>query len=284
MLAEQLSTLIGQPINPNRVENAIHCPLPDHEDTHRSASINIGNGVWNCLGCGRGGTLTTLAAMLGGQIDEADLWVATVKDEPVDEIPVDFSDQLDGWREILPTTPEALAYGKSKGLYFSTLQFFGVRHDGLGNLVFPYFDGQRVAAIKYRARDGRKWAESGSQRVIYNVNEVRGSNVVILAEGESDTQAIWQAMSGMVAVGGVSGASSSIAWWESAALDLMWAEEIYLAFDNDEAGEAGCEKAASVLNGRAKRLAPPQGYNDWAEATADGIMPTLEGGNYAGRS
>jgi hypothetical protein len=276
MLAEELSHLLGQPINPHREENAIKCPL--HDDTHASASVNLRKGVWNCQGCGKGGSLEILARFLGGEISNIDLVISRAQGSliPEDE-PTDFTELYSGWTPILPTTPESLTYARDKGLRFDTLENFGVRHNKSGVLAFPYFDGERIAALRYRGRNGEKWFETGSERLIYNLNEVRGAGFVILAEGESDTHALWNKLHGTTAwaIGGIPGANSSRATWELWSLDLMWAEKILIAFDNDEAGEKGFDRAAEVLGDKARRFAPPKRFNDWAESISAGSYPLL---------
>lgn len=278
-IAEELSALLGQPLNPNREENPIRCPL--HDDRHASASVNLRKGVWNCQGCGSSGGIGYLAQLLGGHFDQSDLSIIRAQTalEPEEEL-ADFSDLYRSFQELSPFHPEALAYRKEKGLSFETLQHFGIRHDGKGVLVMPYFNGNRVAAIRYRGRNNKKWYESGSERCIYNLNQVRGSEKVILCEGESDVHSMWNLWSNFkmdgVVIGGIPGANSSRATWELWSLDLMWAERIYLAFDNDEAGINGIAKAADVLGERAIALTPPEGYNDWSDAIKDGNEPRLD--------
>lgn len=275
MIAEELSVLLGQPLNPYREENPVRCPL--HDDRVASMSINLRKGTWNCFGCGKGGGLQTLARFLGGDLDRTDLIVHSVSTEPEPE-PVDFSDKYYGFEPITVFTPEAQVYRKEKGISHETLEHFKVRHDK-GTLVMPYFDGDRVVALRYRGRDNRKWYEIGSERTIYNINEVRGANRVILCEGESDTHSMWNLWSrfnlnGYV-VAGIPGANSSRERWELWSLDLMWAERIWIAFDNDDAGDKGFDRAKEILGDKAFRLSPPEGYNDWSDALKAGQTPEL---------
>ncbi len=279
LIAEELSALLGQPLNPNREENPIRCPL--HDDRRASASVNLRKGVWNCQGCGSKGGIGYLAQLLGGEIDRADLMVYTAQTalEPEEER-ADFSELYAGFQDLSPVNPEGLAYRKDKGLSYETLVHFGIKHDGKGNLVMPYVNGERIVALRYRGRNGKKWYESGSERSIYNVNEVRGAETVLLCEGESDTHAMWNLWSNFnldgVAIGGIPGANSSRDTWELWSLELMWADRIYIAFDNDEAGLNGIAKATEVLGDRATGLPPPEGYGDWSDAIKDGHAPKLD--------
>lgn len=274
MIAEELSGLLGQPLKPYATNQSVKCPM--HDDRVASLSINLSKGVWYCWGCGKGGSLLTLARFLGGDFDRTDLIVEQNRIQEPEEEPVDFTYKYDDWLPIQPTTPEAITYARQKGISYVTLEDFGIRHDNRGNLCMPYYDGNRIVALRYRSRDNKKWYESGSERTIYNLNAVRGAKRVVLMEGESDTHSMYDLckrlhMDDMV-VGGIAGANSSREKWELYALDLMWAEEVYIAFDADEAGDKGAERGIEILGSVAKRLRPTTA-NDWSDAILAGEVP-----------
>lgn len=273
MIAQELSALLGgQMVNPNRDNSMVRCPF--HDDRTASLSISIRKNGWYCFGCGRGGSIGTLALMLDGSVNDADLAMMLTRSEPDEEDErVDFTDlynSFDHDNEVID------AYLASKQLLMQPVDYhFGLRTKG-DLLAMPCFDGERVAAIKYRGPNGEKRYEKGGERIIYNVNDVRGKERVVLAEGESDTHALWAKLrKSDIGVGGVPGAMSSRETWELWALDTLWATVVYLAFDNDDAGEAGAERAIEVLGDKAKRLAPPAEYNDWADALMHGENVTL---------
>lgn len=271
MIAEELSILLSQPLNPARQNQSVRCPM--HDDRVASLSISIPKGQWYCWGCGKGGGLQTLARFLGGDLDRSDIIVSQAQGllEPEEER-VDFRAKYDEFSPIKPTTPEAITYARNKGITYDTLEAFGIRHDTRGTLVMPYFDGDRVVALRYRGRSS-KWYESGSERTIYNLNAVRGASRVILCEGESDTHSVFNLLARIrlddIMVGGIAGANSSVEKWELWALDLMWADEIWIAFDADEAGDKGAERAIEVLGDKAKRLRPTKAI-DWSDAIIAG--------------
>ena len=275
-MIEELSGLLGQPLRPHVANQSVKCPM--HDDRVASMSISIPKGVWYCWGCDKGGTLPTLARFLGGEIDRTDYIVEANRNHEPEPEPIDFIDKYNEWMPIKVTTPEALTYARSKGISVSTLIGFGVRHDNRGNLVMPYFDGDRVVALRYRSRDGKKWYESGSERTIYNINQVRGAARVFLCEGESDTHSVFDLFQRVhmdsCVVGGIAGANSSIEKWELWTLDMMWAEEIYIGFDADEAGDKGAERAMAVIGTRAKRVRPTKA-NDWSDAIIAGEIPSV---------
>lgn len=48
-------------------DGKVRCPLPDHDDASPSMHVyDDAAAGWHCYGCGRGGTVYTLAALLGG--------------------------------------------------------------------------------------------------------------------------------------------------------------------------------------------------------------------------
>jgi len=247
-----------------------------HDDRVASLSISIPKGQWYCWGCGKGGGLQTLARFLGGELDRSDMIITQAQAlvEPVEER-IDFREKYESFLPIKPTTPEAITYARSKGISYDTLEAFSIHHDNRGNLVMPYFDGDRVVALRYRGQSA-KFYETGSERTIYNLNAVRGASRVILCEGESDTHSMYDMSKRLhmddFVVGGIAGANSSHESWELWALDLMWAEEIWIAFDADDAGDKGAERAIEVLGSVAHRLRPHLG-NDWSDAIAAGELP-----------
>ena len=276
MIAEELGVLLGQPLNPYATNQSVKCPM--HDDRVASLSISMPKGVWYCWGCGKGGTLLTLARFLGGDFDRSDLIVETNRTHEPEPEPVDFIEKYNEFAPIKPTTPEAITYARQKGIAYDTLEDFGIRHDNRGTLVMPYFDRNRVVALRYRTRDNKKWYESGSERQLYNLNQLRNARRVILCEGESDTHSMFDLFKRIrmedIVVGGVAGANSSREKWELFALDLMWAEEVYVAFDADDAGDKGAERGIEVLGGIAKRLRPTTA-NDWSDAIRGGEIPAL---------
>jgi hypothetical protein len=128
-----------------------------------------------------------------------------------------------------------------------------------GCLAFPYWDGDVVPAIKYRWPNGFKGYEEGGKRMLYNVEYVRGAGSVLLCEGESDTQAAYSALKETTTrVCGSPGAGVSDGTWQLWGLDLLFARRIFVAFDNDEAGNRGAENVMRVLGiERTRRIRLP---------------------------
>ena len=238
-------------------------------------SVDLDRGYWVCFKCGEKGNLTNLAARMGSSIDPG--VIAKVKAESVNDLyeeAPDFSVKAGALhRNALKVRPMAIVrYILDRGLTKGILNQFNIGWDG-ERISMPYAVDERVVGIKYRYPDGHKTNEPGTQRYLYNVNEARNQRTVIICEGESDTQAVWSYIDrlGMlgrgVGVTGVPGVGKGLPGrktWELWSLEMLWSEAIYIAFDNDEAGDWGAEIPLSIFGDRAHRVVPTKG-KDMAE-------------------
>lgn len=264
-LTDVIESAVGHPV-PERGENAmVRCPL--HEDRTPSLSVNLNTGLWVCFSCGEKGTVQKLARICDGELDEAELAIRAAKAQasPYYAEPPDFTALANELHlRALEQKPEALVkYFITKNLHGLALSHFRLGWDG-GRISQPYFDDGKCIAIKYRYPDGFKTYEQGSRTALYNLDDVRGKPVVVICEGESDTQAVWSELrrrqaSEEVAVCGVPGASKSESQWELWGLDLMWARKVYVLFDADDSGNNGAARGIETLGEKAVRALPVQG-------------------------
>lgn len=100
---------------------------------------------------------------------------------------------------------------------------------------------------------------------------------MILAEGETDTMATWQALkdAGLLDKVGVVGLSGTDAWKDRYAEELFGStSRVFVVFDNEdpyenedaaESTERGWRKVRQALGRKARRVVLPQGINDLAE-------------------
>lgn len=176
-----------------------------------------------------------------------------------------------------------------RGISRETLEAFGITTDGR-DLVFPYGDGiekrrfskspddqfglflkdERV--FVWRDTDGNPVGK-GNQRPFLPPNFVC-QPWMILAEGESDTMAAWQAAQGQekVGVAGLSGLNA----YKDEYTDGLFADAafVFVAIDNDDPyenptaasqGDKEWEKIRKSLGHKARRVRLPQGCKDLAE-------------------
>ena len=267
-LTETISAVLGVNISESRANALVKCPF--HDDRHASLSIDLERGFWICFACGERGGLQSLATRLGKEYSDADLALAVYEGNrnAIFEEPKDFAELAKGLRANLYTSkPQAVVdFVTSRGLSPACIKHFGIGWDG-HRIAFPYYDDGAVFGVKYRDAAGNKSSESGTRRGIYNVDDVRFKPYVILCEGESDTLAVWTKLTedyipdivAKFGVGGIPGVSGSKSTWDLWALDLLWAKQVFVAFDADEAGDQGSLLPLGAVGDKGIRMRPSKG-------------------------
>jgi len=281
-LTELVSDLLGQPVSERSVEAMVRCPF--HDDRHASLSINLEQGWWICFGCGIRGGIQSLATRLHREVDDAQLALSIYEGTSgaLVEEPKDYAELAERLRgNLYRSRPDDFVrFVAQRKLSPRVLKHFGLGWDGT-NIAFPYYDEDRVFAVKYRGPNGHKFAESGSRRGIYNVNDIRFKPYVILCEGESDTLAVWSQLTNgslpdkVVAsfgVGGIPGVAGSRATWEVWSLDLLWAKKVFVAFDADDAGDKGSILPMEAIAPRGVRIRPTRGKDMTDHFLAGGTL------------
>lgn len=280
-LTELISDILSVPIRETREDALVRCPF--HDDRHASLSINLERGWWICFACGERGGIQSLATRMNKELNDADLALRVYEGSvgALVEEPKDFTGLARELRANLHRTrpDDVVRFIASRNLSPRVLRHFGLGWNGRA-IAFPYYDEDGVFAVKYRSADGFKWAEQGSRRGIYNVNDVRFKPYVILCEGESDTLAVWSQLTGSVpapilervGVGGIPGVSASRSTWEVWALDLLWAKRVFIAYDADEAGDNGAALPMQAIGDRARRIRPTMGKDMTDHFLAGGTL------------
>lgn len=281
-LTDVVEELLGHPV-PERSQNAmVKCPF--HGDEHASMSIDLDRGLWVCFGCGEKGGLNRLSRMLDKEVNEGEVLIRSLN-VALDrgyESPPDFTDLAHNLHaQAMLHKPLALVkYFLDRRLHGSVMTKFTIGWDpGHQRIAMPYFEDEVAVAIKYRYADGAKGNEAGGKRYIYNVNDIRsGAQAAILCEGESDVHATYsQALKEdlNIVVVGFPGASASRANWELYALEFLWVEKVYVAYDADEAGDKGAEIPLAVLGDKAVRVRPTKGKDMTDHFLRDGTLTEL---------
>jgi len=272
LLTEEFESILGVPITERGQNTMVRCPF--HEDRVPSLSLELDKGVWLCFSCGKRGGIENLALLLDKPFDPADVALKTYDPEPDYTEPPDFRQKADELHERAKRDkPKAiLDYLDSRGLVPGVFKKFRLGWDG-ERIAMPYFNSERVIGIKYRWPDGRKTNEPGTQRFLYNANDLRDAKIVFICEGESDTQALWSHGPanilddsgldwhnvGITGVPGVGPGLPSQRTWALWLLELITAARVYILFDDDDAGNAGSEIPLNILGDKAKRLRPTKG-------------------------
>lgn len=266
-LTEVLADLLGENVRENNVNALVRCPI--HGERRPSLSFNLDTGLWICFACGERGNVWQLAQKMGATLDATDVVLkvheASVRQPYIEEEPNDFSAlAVEQFQTLVREKPTPVfEFLAARNLSGRVIRHFRLGWSN-GRIAFPYWDDGKVIGIKYRDRWGNKTSEDGSHRGIYNIDDVRFRETVVIAEGESDTLAIWSHLTtnypdATIGVGGFPGTGASSAQWETQALDLTWAKNVYVAYDADEAGDKGAEVVMKALGDKAHRLRPTKG-------------------------
>lgn len=260
-----ISKILDRPVHERSQNFLTNCIF--HDDRVPSLSIDLDRGFFYCFGCPEKGGIWKLAGKQGQELDEIQVALQAYEStsNQMYEERRDFADLAKELRRNLYSMApqEVTEYIVRRDLDPRVVKHFGLGWKPFGNCIaYPYYDDESVAGIKYRPKVGKKFMETGSRRVLYNINDLRGRPNVILAEGESDAHAVWSKtrhLDETWGIGAIPGASMTKTTFELWGLDIFWAKSVYLAFDADDAGDKAAEISTSVLNEKAIRVRPTKG-------------------------
>ncbi len=119
---------------------------------------------------------------------------------------------------------------------------------------------------------------------LYNVNDIRFKPYVIVCEGESDTLAVWSALTegyvsdivDHVGVCGAAGVAANKTTWDIRALDFLWAKKVFVAFDADAAGDEGAFLPLAAVGDKGIRMRPTLGKDMTEHLVAGGFLHDFE--------
>ncbi|MBI05865.1 MAG: hypothetical protein CMM54_02670 [Rhodospirillaceae bacterium] len=203
---------------------------PAHNDKQPSLSIHKKEDRW-LLKCHAGCSIDEIVHALG-------IGVTDLFEKKIGAIPPRSRTTLPHSKGIT-----LAQYAQAKRLDLSLLERIGlkdVKRCGLPSILIPYYDihgeelGQRLRIAlggdnKFRWQKGAKVCLYGLQRL----SKARANNTVVLVEGESDCQVLWQHR---IAALGLPGAAN---WNEERdASHFEGISTIYVIIENDEGGES----------------------------------------------
>lgn len=175
-------------------DNKMHSLCPFHKETNPSFWIRPDSSLWKCeAGCGSGNATSFLARMEG--ITNAEAWAklcALAGVDPKGDKPPK------AYKACLPLT--LAEYAADKQLDAEKLTGLGLRdhtQNGVACVAVPYYDadGQQVATkLRYSPAGQRFGYVKGGKTTLYGLwlPLNKDAKAVILVEGESDAQTLWQ--------------------------------------------------------------------------------------------
>ena len=116
----------------------------------------------------------------------------------------------------------------------------------LNNIVFNYFEGNKLVNKKYRS-GGKDFTQTkGGKPIFYNINSVIGAKEAYIVEGEFDVLALYEA--GVKEVVSLpNGANDNDDFWKNSEKYFKDIETFIIAVDNDEKGNIVKDKIAQRL-------------------------------------
>lgn len=143
--------------------------------------------------------------------------------------------------------PERIrTYLNERGLNNTILEHNKITWDG-ERIVIPIFDVDGVWLFnKYRrdpaVTDGPKYTyDKGSKSALYGIDKIAHADKIIICEGEFD--ALILEANGFVGVSSTGGSGTFKQEW----LDMMVGKELFMCFDNDDAGRKGMLRITNMM-------------------------------------
>jgi hypothetical protein len=226
-----------------------YCEDPNSSKTP-SASYHMGHGVWHCVGkCGRGGSITALVkAVKAGRVHLESADVVPIKEGKKGK-PLPSDRQIKLWTKKLMGNTSAMRFMTEKrGLTKKTIKQYRLGYDGQ-RFTIPVYDadGELVNVRKYKpnAREHKDkmisiGAGHGEGR-IYGLETLAEEETILYCEGELDRLIALQ--HGLPAVTDTAGAPTFKSEWGK----LFKGKHVYIAYDEDAAGDSGAQKARKVM-------------------------------------
>lgn len=251
LIGEQSRVALDAETGEEKEEWYMYCPL--HNDSKRSASMNLTDGVWFCAGCGNGGRITKLITQQDEWVDPPALG-ATPKSKngsngKVEQIPSEA--MIHGWVSALQASQQALSHLTiERGIDETTIDRFDIGwNSSRSYFTIPVrnLDGQTINVRRYNPApkaDQRKiWGLSGHNSPVLYPIEVLKSNPkeIIICEGEWD--ALLTNQFGFPTVTRTGAADVWNAAWGS----LFEGKRVYLCHDCDTKGLKGNRKVGRLL-------------------------------------
>jgi twinkle protein len=219
----------------------------------RCLSVNVDKGTWLCHHCGWSGGLGV------GTSSVSPGWNAPKYRKPSVTLPASEPKGL--WRGISPAVLQ-------RNRVTSTTVYMPQLEEHVKAMAFPYYRGDELVNVKYRDADKNFRMEAGAERILYGLNDVAETCVIV--EGEIDKLSV--EMAGITSCVSVPDGAPSPATKDYAskfsflAADeekLATVKEWIIAVDNDEPGKRLEDELARRLGReKCKRVTWPHGCKD----------------------
>lgn len=141
--------------------------------------------------------------------------------------------------------------------------------------TIPHLIGDTIYNLKVRLKPERLFPNGRTQKYsgpkdgatcLFNADNLIPTQPLVICEGEFDTMLLWQHCSDFASVASINGATKGIP--EQWLLRMIRHKYIFVAYDNDDAGNNGSQKLLNTI-ARARSISVPQG-NDLTDFWREG--------------
>ena len=244
---------------PNGTQTSCFCPF--HEDKHKSFSVNLETGLWNCFsGCGGGNAIQFVQKRYDLDFKSAVEKIASEEgiDNPCQKSSNGSSEKSQTKKvsylttEQIETIHRALIQNESilkqfqdkYGLSLETIKKYRIGYKQ-GKYAIPI----EISPGKWQIKLHKGHQTKGAKAAIYPPNVIKDDmDYIIITEGEFKAYLLLQL--GFMAVTNTAGALTWKQEWNSSFRGF----NVVVAYDNDEAGKKGSKKVAGSLKGTSKSV------------------------------
>lgn len=236
----------------------MQCPFC-HGDGEKFA-INANTGAYNCLhenACGVKGGFEKLQKEMGDKPER--LEHPGEKYVKIKENKIKYNKPTG---KTFPLKERARSYLNNKRkLTNETIDYFKISTGEKGEIVFPHIKNGEVVNLKhyipaYNDNKKKMWQEENCEPILFNMDNVEGSNYLIITEGEIDCMTLFQY--GFRNVTSLPSGVKNLKFIENNWDFLNKFNEIYLCLDSDDPGKnAVMSLVARLGNWRCKNVSLP---------------------------
>ena len=223
------------------------CPLchgGSHGKDKRTFALFLNNGTFVCKrgSCGRHGRFEELAKELSNEDVKLHRSTCTNKSDKQFVLPSS---------EVYPPTEEIYKYFELRKISRTTVDKLKVGSDKNGNIVFRfYWNGEEIFR-KYRhprkigPNEQKEWQDSGTQSILFNMDETVFSQPLVITEGIPDMMSLYEA--GITNVVSVPSGCSNMDWVQHCWPFLDRFRTFILFGDSDRPGREAVETWSKKL-------------------------------------
>lgn len=242
------------------------CPFCGGGSSHRKTfAINANSGLWNCKrkdDCDKSGTFFQLQEQLGDKPVKVDPYINKTNEKSKNYV-------LPKMIKI-PLSEGSIKYlMKERFFTLETIKKFDYFDGMKGEINIPYYKNGIMVNVKSRLKDVKKmWQVSNAEPVLYNRDNVKGNDILIIVEGEYDCAALTQY--GIENVVSIPNGVDDHRWIENEWDFLDKFETIYIIMDSDTAGQNAIKVLVNRLGiWRCKSIQLP--YKDANKCLEEGV-------------